>query len=116
MRWVPVVLAVSGCAAPTLGELEKDVFTPSCAFSTCHAGRNASGGLNLEAPVYGKLVNVVSATDGSKTLVVPGKPDQSWVMHRLTATGAQSMPPGDALDAERLAKVRAWIEAGAKND
>lgn len=56
------------------------------------------------------------------TLVVPGKPEQSYLYHKLTDTTpceGEHMPrpfergPMLSLDSSELATVRAWIEAGA---
>ncbi|AHF00223.1 c-type cytochrome domain-containing protein [Thioalkalivibrio paradoxus] len=48
--------------------------------------------------------------------VVPGKPDQGWLMHTITVTeGRYQMPPGTAsLPPEDITMIREWILQGAR--
>lgn len=109
---VSLALAACGPPAPKLSELEKDIFTPSCAYTACHAKAGAANGLDLQsAGSWGRLVDRRASVDG-KTLVVPGRPAQSYLYERLTG----SMPPGAPLEKAEVARVKAWIEAGAPND
>ncbi len=116
-----VLLAACG-APPTLTRVETEVFKKSCLFAGCHSGTAAAEGLNLDSPTFAKLVNVkakaVGATD--LTLVVPGKPDDSYLYQKLSSerpkAGARMPNTGDALDAARLSLVRDWIAAGAENN
>jgi hypothetical protein len=52
------------------------------------------------------------------SIVVPGKPDDSVVMMRITADDADvKMPPPDShrtLDADQIELIKRWIEQGAK--
>jgi hypothetical protein len=117
-----VVLAGCGGPPPTLQRVESEVFAKSCTFSACHSASAPAEGLNLERPTHAKLTNVkaraVGATD--LTLVVPGKPDESYLLQKLTQTkprvGAQMPSNGDMLEAGRIQLVRDWIAAGALND
>lgn len=112
-----VALGASACGPKVaLSRVEKEVFTPSCAFATCHLGRSASGGLNLESPTYAKLINVDAGARPGMKLVVPGNPEASWLYQKLVIQSAESMPPGAPLEAERIALVRDWIASGAPND
>lgn len=128
------LLGVFGCSAPsnselnavaapepaTLSSLELDVFSKSCALSvSCHRGQASASGLDLESPVYGQLVDRPSLSATGKYLVVAGAPELSILYRKLGQgpTGAgESMPPGQPLPAATVARVRAWIEAGAAND
>jgi mono/diheme cytochrome c family protein len=77
----------------------------------CHSGRRAKSGYSVEN--YTALVK-----NGKKgPLVVPGKPDESRLTLCLDGKG-KPMPPkkSDQPTAEEIAKVRAWIKAGAKDD
>jgi hypothetical protein len=117
---VSSVLVLVACAPPpTLRTVQSEVFDKSCNFSACHKAVG-SGGLNLESPTAAKLVNVASADAPTLTLVVPGKPEQSYLYLKLTqampATGVQMPKNGDTLSADRLALVHDWIAAGAKDD
>jgi hypothetical protein len=56
--------------------------------------------------------------DGSDP-IVPGKPDESPIIDRLTAKDKSRMPPreaGDALPKEQIAVIQRWIAEGARLD
>ena len=68
------------------------------------------------------LVNKAATETCGGVLVVPGKPDQSYLMHKLTEAkpcDGGRMPRGfelikpQPLSAESLATIRSWINAGA---
>ena len=111
------MLVLSACGpAGTLSKVESDVFAKSCAQTSCHKGTSSAGNVNLEGKTHARLVGVASTVPG-ELLVVPGKPDASLLMKRLKPVAPYSvMPPGEALDAERLELIRSWIAAGAKDD
>jgi hypothetical protein len=51
--------------------------------------------------------------------VVAGKPEESALIDRLTATNNSRMPPketGDPLPKEKIAVIQQWVKAGAKLD
>ena len=51
--------------------------------------------------------------------VVPGKPDESQIIDRLTDTGKGRMPPkesGEPLPTTKIAVIEQWIKEGAKLD
>lgn len=105
---------------PTFSNVQDAVFTPSCAFSSCHGAGAGAGGLDLNAgSSYDALVDVASTGAPDQTLVIPGDPDGSYLMLKLdgdpSITGDE-MPPGASLESERLELVRAWIAAGAPAD
>ncbi len=135
-------------AAPKVG-FRKDVlpiFRGSCALSSsCH---NLASGAPAERPYLGtgltspeptddeiraifeKNVGVKSTKAKGMNLVEPGKPAQSFLMHKVDgtlrcgdiagcsgATCGAGMPYGQpALSQERRDTVRRWIAQGAKND
>lgn len=113
----PFLLLACGPPA-TLTQVESEVFAKSCAQTSCHKGSSPAGSLNLEGRTYEKLVNVMAPDQPGAVLVVPGKPESSWLMKKLTSTSPTitMMPPGEALDGARLEMVRSWIAAGAKDD
>jgi hypothetical protein len=125
-----LLLAALGCdgdattdsatpAAPTLTEVQAEVFGPSCAFSTCHAAPGASGLVLEDGQSHAELVDVPSADAAGRTLVVPGDSEGSYLVAKLRGdpgiTGFR-MPTGDALDDARLQLVIDWIDAGALDD
>jgi len=105
------------------------MFVESC--TACHGGDEAtsgSAGLNLEAPfAYDNLVGVQARPYAEEEFeffrVTPGKPEVSYLMHKLLGTqdavggrGTQ-MPRGmDPWTEEQLNLVREWILAGAPNN
>ena len=106
---------------PTLDELHERVLQPSCVFATCHgSGPSPAGELSLERDgAHASLVDMPSSVVPDAILVIPGDPDASYMMQKLTATvptAGESMPPDAPLEAERIELVRAWIEAGAADD
>ena len=74
--------------------------------STCHGVLKQEGDLRLDA---GKLIH-----DGE--VVRPGKPNESELLRRMTATDKEIRMPleGSPLSADQIALVRAWITQGAK--
>jgi len=78
----------------------------------CHDAQRASGGLCLE--------NFAALERGGRTgpLLVPGNPNNSLLMARLTAPNPmQRMPRNDEpLTQEELRKIATWIAAGAVFD
>jgi len=123
MRALFALIVVAACGAPaTLTRVESEVFKKSCLFSGCHSGSASAEGLNLDSPTYAKLVNVKAkgAMVTNLTLVVPGKPDDSYLYQKLTQTtpamGTLMPQTGEMLDAPRLQLVKDWIAAGAENN
>jgi hypothetical protein len=130
-------VALAGCgrgndAAPaaTAAALDRDVFAPSCAFSSCHGGGQPAAHLDLSAGVCAAMVARPSCLFPERGLVVPGHPEQSFLVDKLTGedlaprpetdcatTGNFRMPYGAAPLAPALVdRVRAWIAAGAPCD
>ena len=126
---------------PTFDSINTSVFAKSCALSECHGAANAinAGGLDLETDPYTALLG----TDGMGApgnnipgtmrnprppappvlrRVVPGDPDASYLVIKLSTTAradpkyGSGMPytaPGSVCP-ETLKAVRDWIQAGAK--
>lgn len=56
--------------------------------------------------------------DPKNQLVVPGHPEQSALMDRITRTDKKRMPPaknGPALSAQEIEAIQTWIFNGAKD-
>jgi hypothetical protein len=90
--------------------------------ATCHLTGQEAGNMSLiPDKAIATLVGVKSVEAPSLTRVVPGKPDDSYLVMKLAGThiehggtGAQ-MPFGALpLSKEEIAKVRQWISEGAK--
>ncbi|MSP92243.1 MAG: hypothetical protein EXR79_10650 [Myxococcales bacterium] len=122
--WAGVAALAWGCAAAangtpaTYADVKAKVFV-SCVFSTCHKGASPAGGLGLDGDARAQLVDKAAAGEPTRKRVVAGDPAASYLMDKLTqakpAVG-DPMPPGGALEAERIEMVRSWIAAGAKAD
>jgi len=114
--------ADTGAAPPTLTRVQSEIFTASCAFSSCHGGSMGSGDLDLtDGAAHADLVGVESSAAPGQILVVAGDAENSYLVHKCAAQAGivgEPMPDGvaDGLDAERLALLEAWIDAGALDD
>jgi hypothetical protein len=107
---------------------EEVIVKNSCDSPFCHAGARA-GGLDLsptQDDAYNALVGKEPTGDPCKCKtamlrVTPGKPAASLMYNKLAAKPALcglNMPPMPFTPATKpqIELVRAWIEAGAKND
>lgn len=77
----------------------------------CHGRGKSKAGIRLDDPA-----ELVGKVRKGRTIVTPGDPDASSLLSVLTLPidDELAMPPeGDRLSAEEIAKVRAWIAAGA---
>lgn len=100
----------------------------------CHGTTGVSPTLTARFS-YGALQksSQEACVDGkSASLVVPGDPDASFLMYKVTGSSKQSITPGGCArtmpankngderlidkDAAAVQTIRAWIEAGAPND
>ena len=101
---------------PTLSSIQTHVFDPSCAghhgVSATAAGLDLSAGRSFES-----LVNVLSTQVGLSR-VTPGDADNSYLVHKIEGrpgiTGRQMPIDGPPLDADQIAAIRQWIDAGAR--
>ena len=112
---------------PTFSSIQTEIFEngdssgrPACI--SCH---NAAGqfftGLNLtHAVAYANLVNVASRGKPSAIRVLPGEPDNSYLIHKLEGgpaiVGLRMPLNGPYLTAGQIAVIRRWIEEGAANN
>ncbi|MCH8135540.1 MAG: Ig-like domain-containing protein [Proteobacteria bacterium] len=103
---------------PVFSEIQSNVFTPSCAGSSCHSGVNPRANLNLEAAnSYAMLVGIASDQDGGIERVNPGSPDLSYLIRKLENIGGVGvMPPSGMLAQPVIETIRQWITAGALDD
>lgn len=108
--------------APTLTQIQAQIFDPVC--TTCHTdvGRSPSAGLNLKAgSAFGQLVGVASSNNPGAIRVIPGDANGSYLVQKLEgATGivGSRMPrngPPFLTDAQ-IKVIRDWIAAGALNN
>jgi len=112
---------------PTLSAIRADIFNGTCALGSCHANPTLAAKLDLHNNgLCHLLVTHKSCLFGNKMLVVPGKPEASFLLDKLRGTGLDDTPdPACATSNERmplgqpplsgakLAQVEAWIRTGA---
>ena len=112
---------------PTFSSIQQQIFStgdstgrPAC--TNCH---NAIGsrfnGLDLTAAVsYNNLVNVPSRFKAGAVRVIPGDPENSYIIHKLegrsTIAGVRMPLNGPYLQPGQILVIRRWIETGAPNN
>jgi hypothetical protein len=106
--------AILPWACPFLfGEIDfnrqiRPIFSENC--FACHGIDDPKGGLRLDFAEF--------AYEGGKSgrpAFVPGKPEESEVITRVTDHGEDRMPAkGDALSAEQVSLLKQWIGEGAR--
>jgi hypothetical protein len=112
---------------PTFSSIQQEIFSsgdssgrPAC--TQCH---NAVGsrfnGLDLSASVsYTNLVNVASRGRVGAVRVIPGDPENSYLIHKLegrsTIAGVRMPLNGPYLTSGQVLVIRRWIETGAPNN
>jgi uncharacterized protein (TIGR03118 family) len=113
-----VAVTVNNVATVTLQQLQDTIFTPIC--SGCHTGVGSAlpGAMNLSSASasLASLVNVASLEVGTLKRVLPGDPNNSYIVQKLEGTqtvGVRMPATGVFLDQPTIDKVRAWIQAGA---
>ncbi len=78
----------------------------------CHNGGDYEGGFSVET--FAALMEGGETED--KTILVPGKPDESYFLQTVLKTAKPAMPPKKEPQptAEEVALLKRWIEEGAK--
>jgi hypothetical protein len=115
--------AISGGA--TLTQVYEMVYTPSCAVCHSMAPNDSMNGMlgmiRSKDQFYNALVNKPAqgtACSSKGTYVVPGEPDSSLLVQKLSAAPGcgVSMPLGGMLQPMHATLMGDWIASGAKND
>jgi len=112
---------------PTFSSIQQEIFSsgdssgrPAC--TNCH---NAVGsrfnGLDLSPAVsYSNLVNVASRAKAGAVRVIPGDPENSYLIHKLegrsTIAGVRMPLGGPFLETGQIQVIERWIEIGAPNN
>ena len=109
---------------PTLSTLQLQIFNSSCALADCH-GSPLGAPMSLQpGETYANVVNVPADQLGTMFRVKPGDPGNSYFVHKIAGTAAAAGGTDDTrmpldlapLSADDLARIEAWIAAGAQND
>ncbi len=89
------------------------LWAQGCVDPNCH-GTPPAGGLMLTGDSYGALVNAQATSNGAYIRVIPGDPDGSLLLQKLTGTqpgdAGAPMPPAGGFPPAALGLVRLWIE------
>src|SRR5437867_334771 len=107
---------------PTIASLQDQIFSRTCATASCHDAATAGGLILSEHASFGNLVGVPAANPAAQAAgrlrVVPGDPDQSFLLAKLLGQlgpGEGSRMPlvGRSLSPAAIDLIRRWIAAGA---
>jgi hypothetical protein len=106
---------------PTFSSIQSEILTPRCAGCHTNIGRPAPQGLVLlEGSAYANLVDVAARGKADATRVVPGDPEDSYLIHKIEGRGGisgQRMPfNGTPLTDGQILVIKRWIELGAQNN
>ena len=95
----------------------KPVLATNCAQSNCHAGPDPWMDLNLSGrESYDNLVNSASKEVSRLKLILPFKPDSSYVVQKikgLQSKGARMPYKKELLSIEEISLIEEWIKQGA---
>jgi hypothetical protein len=140
--WALAMLASAGCdeklssitgptpeLTTTFSSVQRTIFNVSdgsgrLACIQCHSdqGRTPAGGLVLlDGRAYQALLGRPSTGKAGATLVVPGDPDNSYLVKKLEGSAdivGQRMPRGNGpfLTSGQMLVLRQWIREGAANN
>ena len=117
----PVLLltlwALAGCPTEvTLGDVQTEVFSQSCAFSSCHgAGQEGELGLTDASTSAAELVGVDSFELPGTLRVIAGDAEGSLLFQLLQGevNPVRQMPVNGQVTQKQLDMVRTWIDDGA---
>jgi hypothetical protein len=114
---------------PTFASIQREIFNTAdssgrAACIQCHNAQNAqfAARLNLSEGVsYAALVGTPSSNKPGAVRVIPGDPDNSYLVHKLEGAPGivgQRMPRtgGPYLTEGQMLVIRRWIQLGANND
>jgi len=114
---------------PTFSSIQSQILSNSDssgrrACVTCHTdvGRTPAAGLNLrDGQAYAALVGRPSARKAGASLVIPGDPENSYIIHKLEGRSdivGVRMPIGGPpyLTEGQILVIRRWIQEGAANN
>ena len=100
---------------PTFVSIQANIFTQNCALSGCHTGNSAPLGLRLDSG--NSFVNIFeqpSTEAPGSTLIIPGDPDNSYLVRKIEGTAGARMPKDlPALSPQKIQAIRDWVTNGA---
>lgn len=112
---------------PTFSSIQREIFNTTDqsgrqACVTCHVAGGPAAFLQLtEGVAYGNLVGRASGAKPGAIRVIPGDPDNSYLVQKLEGAPGivgQRMPRtgGPFLTEGQMRIIRRWIGSGANND
>ena len=115
---------------PTFSSIQKEIFSTTdssgcTACTNCHVAGGAANGtglfLNDPATAYSLLVGRPARLGVGQTLVIPGDPDNSYLVKKLEGAAGivgLRMPRnnGPFLTPGQMLVIRRWIQEGAANN
>ena len=116
-------LAKSECSVPgdvavPFHIIQETIFNKSCL--NCHNHQKKKGKLDLEADVSHKNLLGNSKYKDNAALVVPGKPEKSYLLDKLLAkkeiVGDIMPPEGEKLKSCEIKMIEGWIRSGAREN
>jgi hypothetical protein len=111
MSLITAASAVAGEPAVSFNRDIRPIFTASC--FKCHGTDVQKGGVDLR-----QRDGAVKVLKSGNKAIVPGKSAESALINRVTAgDDEERMPPkgkGERLKPEQIAKLKTWINQGAK--
>lgn len=116
--------------APTFSSIQNTIFRATdssgrAACTNCHTtagGRVPPAGMDLGSPnAHAQLVNVASNAKAGAIRVIPGDPENSYLIHKLEGRPGivgLIMPRGGGptLTSGQILVIKRWIELGAPNN
>jgi hypothetical protein len=111
----------SGIGDPNgFAAIYEDILLPSCAAVICHGTGTGELDMSTRARAYESMVEVPAAGDACRDMgfvrVVPGDAAGSLLVTKLVLDAApcgETMPFGGVLLDADVARIAAWIDAGA---
>ena len=109
---LPLAISLAAAQAEDAPDFARDirpVLEKRC--FECHGEKKQKGGLRLD-----RTADILRGGDSSSAPFVAGRSAESEMFKRATSDDDdEKMPPkGDRLNAEQIAKLKSWIDAGAK--
>ena len=104
---------------PKLSVIQEKVFTPSCAFSSCHDAISPENGLDLTSGQAFTALLEGTSPDTQVARVVPGDAENSLLYQSVVGKAPgdiRAMPLGGSLSAEEIEAIKEWINLGASNN
>ena len=105
---ISLVPATSEAADYSFSEDVRPALERRCA--VCHQGPNAQKGLRVGS------VKALLAGGESGSAVIPGDPEGSLLVAKISGEKPEMPPTGDPLTKEEVATIRGWVQEGAIDD